>query len=547
VERTLTPEVLIVEDDRALARSVAAELDAAGYATRSAHDGVAALAELRRQPPWLVLLDLLLPRRDGFALLEELRRLPASPPVPAIAMSGVYRTPAYARAVWEAGARSFLQKPFGSQQLLAAIEAVIGRGDLSQGSSRGPVLDLAVRPVADVIWEAVEAEMSGVLHFRSPQDHKRLLLTCGDVRAVRSKRGAPRISVEDEIQRLFEWTAGEAWLQPGIRELPGSAEVAHWSVDDAMFTGAHRMPRPLLERILEPYRGAEVLVDAGNFDASTQGRNVLALFARLVPGTRVGEVDAELLPALYAAWRTGRIHFGAPAGMPGTPSGLLERRLSERLEELSGAHRFQALGLPAGASRTEVEQAYQRLRAEYEPLCSVAQPRRIRELAARLLEIVRGAHAVLCDDLARERYAAHLGDPNSDRTVTRVACAEADFRRAEELVKRRAYAEALETLERVIEREPEVAEYTALHGWCLYLVHRDDPRAVKRALSELKTALDADRACASAPYFLALIYKAHGRLDAAHSLARRALEREPGHAGARRELRLLESRSRRGS
>ena len=98
----MSKEVLIVEDDRALAELLSRALKLAGYRVKLAHDGYAALEAIERSKPGLVLLDILLPRRDGRSVLAELRKKEATQDLPVIAMSGVLRRPKQARDLEEA-------------------------------------------------------------------------------------------------------------------------------------------------------------------------------------------------------------------------------------------------------------------------------------------------------------------------------------------------------------------------------------------------------------------------------------------------------------
>jgi len=98
-------EVLIVEDDRALARVLARALEQAGYSCRQAHDGNAALGEVAKATPDLMLVDLLLPKKDGQAVMSTLQAAEATRRIPIIAMSGVFRGVDALRSVLAAGAR----------------------------------------------------------------------------------------------------------------------------------------------------------------------------------------------------------------------------------------------------------------------------------------------------------------------------------------------------------------------------------------------------------------------------------------------------------
>jgi len=110
---------LVVEDDpwiRLLLRDL---LTDEGYAVLEASNGSAALRLAQRQPPALVLLDLILPEQSGLELLTELKSTRATAHVPVIAVSA--RTDLLARAAELADA--VVAKPFDMEELLAKISA----------------------------------------------------------------------------------------------------------------------------------------------------------------------------------------------------------------------------------------------------------------------------------------------------------------------------------------------------------------------------------------------------------------------------------------
>ena len=116
--------VLIVEDDEAIANSVAYSLDRAGYRTLRAGDGAQALRLFRQQRPDLVILDLMLPQMDGWRVTEELRR--EDPRVPVIVCSA--RTSEFDRVHGlEMGADDYVTKPFSMKELLARVQAHLRR------------------------------------------------------------------------------------------------------------------------------------------------------------------------------------------------------------------------------------------------------------------------------------------------------------------------------------------------------------------------------------------------------------------------------------
>ncbi|HET8647928.1 MAG TPA: response regulator [Vicinamibacteria bacterium] len=118
------PLILVVEDDAPLARLIEALLDSAGYRVISAGDGERALESVRSDHPALVLLDLTLPKLDGWEVLERLRAAGGCRP-PVILFTGHHA--ALDRAL-EAGAAAAILKPFDVDDLLNTVERLLPEG-----------------------------------------------------------------------------------------------------------------------------------------------------------------------------------------------------------------------------------------------------------------------------------------------------------------------------------------------------------------------------------------------------------------------------------
>ena len=140
--------ILVVEDDPTLREVITEALADAGYAVDAVPDGIQAAQRIRRDPPDVVLLDIGLPFVDGWTILQELdgKRQPA-----VIVISARGGESDKVRAL-DLGADDYLTKPFGSEELLARIRAVLRRITSSTGSDKlvrcGTVqVDLARRTV----------------------------------------------------------------------------------------------------------------------------------------------------------------------------------------------------------------------------------------------------------------------------------------------------------------------------------------------------------------------------------------------------------------
>ena len=118
------PTLLVIEDDLAIRRGMAAALTHAGYAVREAGDGIAGCREALAGGVALVLLDLVLPGRDGLDVLARLRAF--DPALPVIVVTARGDEDDRVRGL-ELGADDYVVKPFGARELVARVEAVLRR------------------------------------------------------------------------------------------------------------------------------------------------------------------------------------------------------------------------------------------------------------------------------------------------------------------------------------------------------------------------------------------------------------------------------------
>jgi DNA-binding response OmpR family regulator len=118
------PHVVVVEDEPAIRRGVVDALRVVGYPVSEAADGDAGLEAALRRDVGLVLLDLLLPRRDGLDVLAELRK--ARPNLSVIILTARGSEEDRVRGL-KMGADDYVVKPFSARELLARVEAVLRR------------------------------------------------------------------------------------------------------------------------------------------------------------------------------------------------------------------------------------------------------------------------------------------------------------------------------------------------------------------------------------------------------------------------------------
>lgn len=116
--------ILIIEDERAMRLALEDCLRAEGHRLLSAADGETGLARALQEKPDLILLDLMLPRLDGFAVCAELRRLGRTMPILMLTAKGQVRDRVTGL---DAGADDYLVKPFSTDELLARVRALLRR------------------------------------------------------------------------------------------------------------------------------------------------------------------------------------------------------------------------------------------------------------------------------------------------------------------------------------------------------------------------------------------------------------------------------------
>ncbi len=115
--------ILVVDDDAKIVQLVRAYLEREGFPVITASDGRAALAAFRDHPPRLVVLDVMLPERDGISVLREIRETSAAP---VLVLSARGSTADRVSGIAE-GADDYLPKPFSPAELVVRVKAILRR------------------------------------------------------------------------------------------------------------------------------------------------------------------------------------------------------------------------------------------------------------------------------------------------------------------------------------------------------------------------------------------------------------------------------------
>jgi two-component system, OmpR family, KDP operon response regulator KdpE len=116
--------ILLVDDDPGIMVAVKQALTTHGYEMTTASDGLEALAAFEREPPELILLDLVMPRCSGLEVCQRIREHSATP----IIILSIKGSEADIVSVLDLGADDYLVKPFRLAELLARVRAVLRRG-----------------------------------------------------------------------------------------------------------------------------------------------------------------------------------------------------------------------------------------------------------------------------------------------------------------------------------------------------------------------------------------------------------------------------------
>jgi DNA-binding response OmpR family regulator len=132
-------KVLIIEDDDVIARGMARHLETAGFDAVGVANGETGLARLRYERPDVCVLDLMLPGRDGWNVIETARAEGIGTPIVVVSARGTEHDRVHAL---EIGADDYLVKPFSMKELVARVRAAARRGVRVQDERRGEPIDI---------------------------------------------------------------------------------------------------------------------------------------------------------------------------------------------------------------------------------------------------------------------------------------------------------------------------------------------------------------------------------------------------------------------
>jgi CheY-like chemotaxis protein len=346
----MSHSVLCIDDDRNLCQIIAKALEGEGYRVVKAHDGDAGLAAFDAEEPDLVLLDLLLPGKDGFEVVEGIRsRANPACETPVLLISGCSKTPTYEERAAGLRVDAFLTKPVPLDQLLEQVSKALSGAacESDRKRSRPAVLQGALEelPLPALLHHLHGLRVSGALLLRSGKTRKAIQFRDGRPVGVRSnqvseclgnllvrmglidrptlketlrrmKRGeglqgevlvamevlseaevanALRVQAEEKLFEIFEWTTGTFEFRRGGRLKGASTLGLDRNPASVIVSGVTtRFSMARIDAELHGHRGKTV-VAAGEspfylFQDLTLDAPAKCVLQRVTEGTSVAEL-----------------------------------------------------------------------------------------------------------------------------------------------------------------------------------------------------------------------------------------------------------------
>lgn len=173
--RTLAPLVLIVEDDEMLCDVLRMYLENEGYRVKVTSDGLDGLTQALAAQPALIVLDVMLPRLDGFEVVRQVREVSQVPVILLTARGEVQDKV----TGFKLGADDYLTKPFSMQEFLARVKAVLKRTATAAASATGtgatPVVsDVLTFPTLLIDSRRYRVERNGEIVGLTPKEFELL-------------------------------------------------------------------------------------------------------------------------------------------------------------------------------------------------------------------------------------------------------------------------------------------------------------------------------------------------------------------------------------
>jgi len=127
MDKSLKKKILIVEDDRSLQNALVEIISREGFEAVSAFDGEEAMEKLKEGKPDLILLDIILPKKDGYEVLEEIKKDEKTKNIPVLILTNLEEIDNVQKAL-DLGATTFMVKSdFSLKDILEKIKVALGQ------------------------------------------------------------------------------------------------------------------------------------------------------------------------------------------------------------------------------------------------------------------------------------------------------------------------------------------------------------------------------------------------------------------------------------
>lgn len=294
-------KILIVDDERFFAELLTECLAALDAQLLYARDGGSALRQAEEQIPDLILLDVVMPDRDGFEVAKALKQKPKTRDIPIIFLTGDSRAERRVEGL-EMGAEDYITKPFHPPEVVARVRKALRAAARSKGFS-GRLADLNLSSIVQFLeleqksgtLEIFTKERRGAVHFRSGR-------IVGAALGLRAGEGA--------FYRLLGWTEGFFQFEVGDPPVPPGAAITAGTTA-LLLEGARRLdelgrlraslPPPTTRLVVSPrltslLQGRRLAADLERLLAQFNGvRTVAQVLEESEDDLKAAEVIAKLV------------------------------------------------------------------------------------------------------------------------------------------------------------------------------------------------------------------------------------------------------------
>ncbi|MBQ4334171.1 MAG: DnaJ domain-containing protein [Myxococcaceae bacterium] len=217
--------------------------------------------------------------------------------------------------------------------------------------------------------------------------------------------------------------------------------------------------------------------------------------------------------------------------------------LRQVLEELKSKNHFEVLGVPPTAEGSAFKVAFFKLAKTYHPDTAIGAPPEVASLKAAIFSRMNEAYSVLDNPKRRAEYIDGLQNGGSSKIdVANVLAAEEKYAKVAIFLRNRRYQDALALMDEVIALCPKEGEFIACRAFTAFLVAQDKAAEKPRAIRAIEEGIKLNPRCVEAFIFRGHIEKLTGDTARARASFQKALEINPKHVEAQRELKWLDKK-----